>query len=111
MAKKKLSHDQKRKQKLAARERKTPRVQPYEGRKYQGPEYAEALMRAEQGILEAYVVTGRRLTDRQVERSLEYLILDLRGQKPATPPADTPQITLPDGGSEDMIADFIKRHW
>ena len=61
----KLNRDQKRKQKLAKRAEREP-IQPYTGNKYKTERYVEALMQAEVGIYEAYVISDRRLTDRQV---------------------------------------------
>jgi hypothetical protein len=110
MSRKKLSRDQKRKQKLARRA-KDDRVQAYRGNKYKSERFVEAIMRAETGIYESYVMTDRRLTDRQVVKSLEYLILQLRGEQPA-PPADNPQVEVEvEGGSEDMIAWRVKENW
>jgi len=108
MSRKKLSRDQKRKQKLASRA-KGERVQAYRGNKYKSERFVEALMQAEVGIYESYVITDRRLTDREVEKSLEYLILQLRGEQPE-PPANNPRVDL-EGESEDMIAWRIKEHW
>jgi hypothetical protein len=84
-----LSRDQKRKQKLAKRSR-PERVQPYEGNKYKSDQFTPAVMQAEIGIYESYMMTGRRLTDRQVEKSLDYLIRELRGEQ-AAPPPTTPR--------------------
>jgi hypothetical protein len=109
---KKLSHDQKRKQKLAKEKaRQRERIMPYEGDKYKAPEYLDVLMRAETGILEAYVLSQRKLTDRQVEKSLEYLVFELRGQKPSEPPEGSPLVEVEGGAKEDMIAARIKDHW
>jgi hypothetical protein len=107
-----LSRDQKRKQKLA-RERKSHEqvVGPYEGRKYQAPQFADALMRAEVGILESYVLSGRRLTDRQVEAALQHLILELRGQTPAEPPESAFETEGVDGQREDLVVARIKDNW
>jgi len=108
MSRKKLSRDQKRTQKLARRA-KDDRVQAYRGNKYKSERFVEAIMRAETGIYESYVMTDRRLTDRQVVKSLEYLILQLRGEQSAAP-ADNPRVEV-EGGSEDMIAWRVKDNW
>jgi hypothetical protein len=106
----KLSRDQKRRQKLA-REKKQEKVQPYEGSKYRSPEFTEALMKAEVGILESYVITGRQLTDRQVEKALEYLVLELRGEKPAAPPPGNYQARTEGEEFDDLVAQRIKTNW
>jgi hypothetical protein len=106
----KLSRDQKRKQKLA-KEGKRERILPYEGQKYRGPEFNDALMDAETGILQAFVLSNRQLTDRQVEKSLEYLILELRGQKPGPPPAHHLLVEVGDNQKDDLVAHQIKSNW
>jgi hypothetical protein len=67
-------------------------------------------MQAEVGIYETYVITERRLTDRQVRAALEYLIRELRGEKPV-PPASNPQTDNDRGEPEDLIAARVKDHW
>jgi hypothetical protein len=108
----KLSRDQKRKQKLAdrAKQQASQFIEPYEGNKYKTEQYVEAIMKAEVGIYEAYVLTDRRLTDRKVRDALEYLVRDLRGEKPM-PPADNPQTENDKGEPEDLIASRIKDNW
>ncbi|HEV3263679.1 MAG TPA: hypothetical protein VG013_42985 [Gemmataceae bacterium] len=108
MSRKKLSRDQKRKQKLARRA-KGEGVQAYHGNKYKSERFVETIMQAEVGIYESYVMTDRVLTDREVEKSLEYLVLQLRGEQPA-PPADNPKAKV-EGEFEDMIAWRIKANW
>lgn len=108
--KKRLSHDQKRQQKLAKQRKLAERVGPYEGRKYQGERFAQALFLAEKAILECDVITEHELTDAEVERSLEYLVLELRGQKPARLPTDF-NVERPDGLRDDMISRKILEFW
>jgi hypothetical protein len=104
----KLSRDQKRKRKLAERVKNEP-VQAYTGSKYKSEKYVEALMKAEVGIYESYVITERQLTDWDVKKSLEYLIRELRGEKPK--PTDGLQAKNEAGESEDVTAWRIKDQW
>jgi hypothetical protein len=109
MARHKLSRDQKRKQKLAQRKR-GPDIQPYEGNKYRSERFVDALLHAETAIYEAYVVGHGQLTDREVEQSLDYMILKLRGEKP-TPPVNHSQVEIGNGEKGDLVASFIERRW
>lgn len=78
--KSRLSHDQKRKQKLAKRERRQPEppAQAAPADRYRSPEFIKPLYETELGIYESYVVSGRKLTDAEVERDLKLLISRLR---------------------------------
>src|SRR4051794_27674638 len=78
--KKRLSHDQKRKAKLAKEARKNPQRSPlaYTGNKYKTEELVPIVYETELAIHEADAITGRRLTDRVVEAALEKLILEMR---------------------------------
>lgn len=107
MANRKLSRDQKRKKKLRERKSQEP-IQPYKGDKYKSEKYVEALMRAEMGIYESYVISERRLTDRDVIRSLQALVLELQhrneGAAAVSPEADRQE-------PQDLIAIRIKQNW
>ncbi len=105
-----LSRQQKGKMKLGRRRPDADRLQPYHGRKYQAANYVEAVFLAERAILECDALTGRQLTDRHVEQSLEYLALELRGEKPARPPHGF-LAALRGGGPEDLLAERIKESW
>lgn len=75
-----LSRDQKRKQKLAKRQRRQPQMESlaYAGNRYKSDEFVEPLFRAERGIYTYYVISDREITDDDVEPELEELIADLR---------------------------------
>lgn len=108
-----LSRAQRRRKKLAERRQRLgldSRVAPYEGGEYRAPEYAEVLFTAERAILDCYTRTGGAITDSDVLCSLEYLVLDLRGQQSTRLPS-CHTVELPDGSKEDMIAQAIKRAW
>ncbi len=83
MAKKKLSHDQKRKAKLKKRAERSNQQESmaYHGTKYRGPEYVPIIHRTESGILEAYVISGRTMSDADVEKGIGRLIELLRARK------------------------------
>ncbi len=109
--KKKLSRDQKRKQKLRHRRKGTSQgPQPYRGGKYRGKKYVMALMRAEVGIYETYVMTERQLTDRQVEAGLKSLIQELRSG--SYQPAEQRDVVDVEPGAEtDLLSWNIRRNW
>ena len=104
-----LSHDQKRKKKLAQRQ-KLFRIEPYQGRKYEAEEYVEALSQAEMGIVEAFAMASRKLTDQQVARSLEYFVRELQGNKPSHLPEGN-YVSVVDGKEEDLVVSQIKIRW
>ncbi len=112
MAKKnRLSHDQKRKAKLAKearRERQNMSPLAYDGKKYKTDALVPVFLATETGIYEAYVMTDRQLTDRQVRSALEKLILQLR-QGPL-PPAEDGTIRHVPGQEEDLIVNNVRRH-
>jgi hypothetical protein len=111
MAKKKLSRAQKRKKKLQKRKSKQlHRSLAYYGNKYKGERHVMALMRAETGILETYVMSHRELTDRQVEVALTRLIGDLRrdGYQPAE---HRDMVTVEPETYMDLVIWSIRRNW
>jgi hypothetical protein len=75
-----LSRDQKRKQKLAKRERRLPQQNSlaYTGNRYKSNEFLTPLFETELGIYEAFVVSERLMTDTDVETELQDLIAELR---------------------------------
>ncbi len=109
--KKKLSRDQKRKQKLQRRRRSVSQeLRPYHGGKYRGKNYVMALMRAEIGIYETYIMTERQVTDRQVEVGLKSLIQALRsGSYRPAGPCDVVDAEL--STETDLLKWNIWRNW
>jgi hypothetical protein len=107
-----LSRDQKRKAKLAERARKShERVSlAYKGNKYKKPELVKVIFRTELGIYESWIMTDRQFTDRDVEKSLEKLIFEMReGRMP--PSIETGSIANADQPAEDLISWNIRRNW
>jgi hypothetical protein len=106
----KLSRDQKRKKKLAERGRGHESVRPYQGNKYRSDRFVEATFAAETGIYECYIISDRQMTDQDVKRSLENLVLELQGKTSSPlPSASAQDSTEPD--PEDLIVSRIKHHW
>jgi hypothetical protein len=85
-----LSHDQKRKAKLKKRAERSSKHESlaYHGKKYKTPEWVPIIHRTEIGIYESYVMSGRVLTDDDVEASIERLIGELR-ERPRASIAET----------------------
>jgi len=69
-----------------------------------------ALMRAEVGIYETYVMTERQLTDRQVEAGLKSLIQDLRSG-PLQPAEQRDVVDVEPGAETDLLNWSIRRNW
>lgn len=109
--KKKLSRDQKRKQKLQHRRKGTSQgPQPYRGGKYRSEKYIMALMRAEVGIYETYVMTERELSDRQVEAGLKSLIQELRSGS-VQPAEQRDAVDVEPGAETNLLSWNIRRNW
>src|SRR5438105_1665873 len=107
----KLTRDQKRKKKLAKRARgEAERVTPYTGRKYRADFYLPIVFATESAINEVYMILDRNLSDGQVAASLTYLVKQLWEENPVLPPGN-PTLTLPDGRTDDLIAEQIRRNW
>jgi len=100
------------------RKRKTERARhanrpvslAYHGNKYKKDELVMPIFRAEVGIHETSMMTGRRLTDRQVRAALEKLILQMRGgslpECPETLAAPNAQ-----GDAVDLVIWNVRRNW
>lgn len=110
---KRLSHDQKRKAKLAKQARKVAQdLSPlaYEGKKYKRDDLVPVFLQTEIGIYEAYVMTERKLTDHQVRSAVEKLVLQL-GQGPLPPLEDTQRERVVEGQEEDLVLRRIRSNW
>jgi hypothetical protein len=112
MAKKKrLSHDQKRKAKLAKRGRRSAEhgSLAYSGNKYKTPELSYVYHNVETAIYECDVMTNRKLTDRMVASALERLVRQMR-QGTLMPPEGTDQLEVREGQEVDLIVTNIRRN-
>jgi hypothetical protein len=113
MAKKnRLSHDQKRKAKLAKEARRARQdMSPlaYDGKKYKTDALVPVFLATETGVYESFIMTDRKLTDRMVRGAYETLILQLR-QGPL-PPEETGTIQVVAGHEEELVIQNIRRNW
>jgi hypothetical protein len=112
MAKKHLSHDQKRKAKLAKRAKKAP--QPtnlaYTGNKYKTDDLLPLTQATESAICQAYVMTGRTMTDHTVRGALESLVMQMRG--PGLPPYEHEhEVAYEPGKEQELIVWAIRHNW
>lgn len=115
MAKKRLSHDQKRKAKLAKRARKEgPQEslpQPYEGERYRQPEWTTPVFATEKAIYEAIVLSDRTLTNQKVNAALVKLIQYLRRGQPILLEADAPAVEYSAENAVEYLTWNMRRHW
>jgi hypothetical protein len=112
MGKKRLSRDQKRKAKLAARAKRAPKSSAlaYEGTKYKSDEYVPLVFQTERGIYESYAASNKQMTDRVVEAALEKLVLALRHD--TLRPLDEETAGATEAASdEDLVIWSIRRSW
>jgi len=107
-----MSHDQKRKAKLAKRASLAPKPSPLAstGRKYKNDEFVPVWFQTELAIHETAVVTDYKLTDAMVVTALEKLInVLLRGEAPALPTVEVAQIVV--GEEVEFLVSNIRRQW
>ncbi len=113
MAKDRRTREQKRKAKLAKRNKSLPKSSSlaYTGKKYKKDELIPLLMKAEIGIYESYVMTDRKLLDQTVASALQKLIKQMRtGTLPKLDP--TGVITVDeDSQGLDLVMLSIQRNW
>ena len=112
MAKDRRSRDQKRRDKLAKKQRKSRTVESlaYMGDKFKTDELIPTWMNAEIGIYESYVMTDRKLLDKTVVAALEKLIKQMRaGTLP--PLSDAAEIHYEVGREEDLVIENIRQGW
>ena len=108
----KLTAKQKQKQKLRQRQRqlRNPTLLAYHGNKYRTEALTRPLMEAEIGIFQADAISGRRLTDRDVQQRLAAFIEMLRHG--ALEPIDTEGPLLIDEVQEaDSMIELIRGNW
>lgn len=110
--KKRLSHDQKRKAKLAKRAAKAPRVVAlaYHGDRYKRENLVPVFFQTELGIYQAYVMSSQTINDRTVSSALTRLVLQM--QRGGLPPlADHEAGEVVGDDAEDLIIWNIRRNW
>jgi hypothetical protein len=113
MSKSRLSHDQKRKAKLAQRSKKHPTADhtPYTGRKYQATKWTPYVFETERAIYEVIYLTQPRLTNEQVRAGLIMLIDHLHLGQPAPLPEGAAEFVYKPGNEAAFVAWNIRRHW
>ena len=112
MAKDRRSRNQKRKDKLAKRNRKARQSVSlaYMGEKYKTDELIPIWVQTETGIYETFVMTDRKLLDQTVVTALEKLVMRMRaGTLP--PVSDTAEIHYEVGQEEDLVIENVRRRW
>lgn len=108
----KATANQKQKQKLRQRQRelRNPTLLAYHGNKYRTEALTMPLMQTEMGILQADAVSGRQLTDRDVQQRLIALIEMLR-HAPLEPLDAERELHVNAGQEADLVIDLIRSNW
>ena len=110
--KKQRKLDRKRKAKQARdRRAKRPESLAYSGNKYKTDELVPLVFTTESAVYEAFVISGRRITDRDVVSALETLIRAIRhGQvQPTESVGDDGHLTASD--NLELITTNVRVHW
>lgn len=108
----KLTAKQKQKQKLRQRQRqlRNPTLLAYHGNKYRTDALTMPLMKAEMGILQADAVSGRQLTDRDVQQRLVAFVEMLR-HGPLEPVDPQREFHVDAGQEADLVIELIRTNW
>lgn len=112
MAKDRRSRDQKRRDKLAKRQKRTrqPVSLAYMGEKYKTDELVPTWLATETAVYETYVMLDRKLLDQTVVSAIEALIRQLRtGTLP--PVEDDGILHISEGQEQELVMENIRRHW
>src|SRR5438067_9887680 len=113
MVKDRRSHDQRRKAKVTARNRRHARPEPlaYHGRKYQADEWVPSVLQTELGVYEAIKQSRERLTNEQVRTAFIQLIEHLRRGQPGPLSEEEPEVVFATGKEVEFLIWNIRRHW
>src|SRR5438128_2410486 len=113
MSKNRLSHDQKRKAKLAkeAKKRSAVTVRPYEGEKYRADSWLPCVCETELGVYDAIIASHRTLSNRTVHAAFVDLVLALRDGLSPTLTDDEPEVLYTQETQREFIVWNIRRHW
>jgi hypothetical protein len=109
-----LSRDQKRRAKLAKREKKEARSEwltPYSGQKYQTPEWDKHVLLTEIAIYETIKIYKHSLTNGHVKAALVSLIVLIREGNPAILPENARGVIPVPGSEVDFLIWNIRLHW
>jgi hypothetical protein len=112
MGKKRLSHDQKRKAKLAERARKNAPTEDlvYKGNRYKTDELIPVVHATETGIFLAYLRSGQQIVDAHVRQALERMVILMRGQDLPEFDRTAPRTYQP-GEETELIMQCIRARW
>jgi hypothetical protein len=109
-----LSHDQKRKAKLAKRAKKQPRdnePMPYSGPKYQADEWVPHVYATEKAIHDTIKLSNSTLTNKQVKAALVAIIEHIRAGKQAILIEDEPIVLYAPGAEVEYLVWNIRCNW
>jgi hypothetical protein len=109
-----LSHDQKRKAKLAKRGKKEPRnnePMPYSGQKYRASAWFRHVYATEKAIHETIKLSNSTLTNKQVKAALIAIIEQIRAGQQAILPEDAPVVPYASGAEVEYLIWNIRYHW
>jgi hypothetical protein len=111
--KSRLSHDQKRKAKLAERAARKQGANSfvYEGKKYRAPEWAPFVFRTETAVYETLVMTDRTLTNKTVWAGFVELTRELQAGRSPIFVEGEPDVALCEGKHAEFLIWNIRRAW
>jgi hypothetical protein len=98
-----------REKRLAHRQQQAPLA--YTGRKYRTDELVPLHLATETAIFASYLCSSGVLTDRQIRRALERLILDIRRGVPVVPSELPDAIGYVRGDEENLVIDHIRQEY
>jgi hypothetical protein len=114
MGKDRRSHDQKRKAKLAERnkrERDDAAVTPYAGRKYQADAWVPHMFHTERAVYETILLSQEHLTNPQTREAFVQLIKHLQDGHPAALTEAEAALSYAPGAEVQYLIWNIRRHW
>ena len=111
---KNLSRDQKRKAKLAEREKRSRAVEvftPHSGHKYRSDHWSPVVYATERGIYDVILESKRALTNAQVGRALELLIDHLRRSGPPGIGSEEAAVPYSTDNAAECVFFNVRRSW
>src|SRR2546423_2789022 len=113
MAKDRRSRDQKRKAKLAERNRRQAPAEPlaYHGTKYQADRWVPHVFATEKAVYEAIKLSQGHLTNEQVKTAFVQLIEQIRSGLPGPLPDGEADVIFAPGKEVEYLIWNIRRHW
>ena len=114
MSSKHLSRDQKRKAKLAERDKRSRELEvfnPYSGRKYQGGSWSPVVFATESAIHDMILVSRRELTNSHVQKALVLLIDHLRNGGPPGIGDEEAVVPYSTGHAAECVFFNVRQAW